>query len=121
MCRSRDGLAAALGSEFELVSEAELPCATRSCERMYSVSGLPWSRLHSACLWLRLQSLLLPCAAHICKPVNCLGWTATASHVHGRRPGCAAPALPPLCDLRVVQAPCFSSAHHKEAPIPELH
>ena len=38
-CRSRDGLAAALGEEFELVSEAELPYALRSCERMYSVSG----------------------------------------------------------------------------------
>jgi len=37
-CRSRDGLAAALGPEFELVSETELPCALRSCERMYSVS-----------------------------------------------------------------------------------
>lgn len=37
-CRSRDGLAAALGPDFELVQEADLPCAQRSCERMYSVA-----------------------------------------------------------------------------------
>ncbi|PRW57977.1 generic methyltransferase isoform B [Chlorella sorokiniana] len=46
--RSRDGLAAALGPEFELVSEAELPCATRSCERMYSVS------IQHCSLWRRV-------------------------------------------------------------------
>lgn len=36
--RSADGLAAALGPEFELVQAADLPQALRSCGRMYSVA-----------------------------------------------------------------------------------
>lgn len=46
--RSRDGLAAVLGEEFELMSETELPCALRSCERMYSVS------IQHCSLWRRV-------------------------------------------------------------------
>jgi hypothetical protein len=36
--RSCDGLAAALRPDFELVEEADLAQASRSCERMYGVS-----------------------------------------------------------------------------------
>ena len=36
--RSADGLAAALGPEFELVQEADLPCAQRACGRMFGVA-----------------------------------------------------------------------------------
>ncbi|EFN57275.1 hypothetical protein CHLNCDRAFT_143847 [Chlorella variabilis] len=46
--RSRDGLAAALGPDFELVEEADLPAASRSCERMYSVAVM------HASLWRRV-------------------------------------------------------------------
>lgn len=48
ICRSRDGLAAALGPDFELVEEADLPAASRSCERMYSVAVM------HASLWRRV-------------------------------------------------------------------
>ncbi|KAI3434706.1 hypothetical protein D9Q98_002767 [Chlorella vulgaris] len=46
--RSRDGLAAALGPDFELVQEEDLPCALRSCGRMYSMSIMHCS------LWRRV-------------------------------------------------------------------
>lgn len=46
--RSRDGLAEALGPDFELVSEADLPQATRTCERMFSVAVM------HASLWRRV-------------------------------------------------------------------
>ena len=46
--RSRDGLAAALGPDFALVSQADLPVVTRSCGRMYSLTVM------HATLWRRL-------------------------------------------------------------------
>ncbi|KAL4441833.1 hypothetical protein ABPG77_003749 [Micractinium sp. CCAP 211/92] len=46
--RSADGLAAALGPDFELVEQADLPVATRTCERMYSVAVM------HATLWRRV-------------------------------------------------------------------
>ena len=48
--RSADGLAAALGPEFELVQEEDMPVATRTCERMYSVAVM------HATLWRRLAA-----------------------------------------------------------------
>lgn len=46
--RSRDGLAAALGPDFEFIEEADLAQATRSCERMYGISVM------HATLWRRV-------------------------------------------------------------------